>query len=71
LEVLGVDQLGDNAVVIKARFKTIPGKQWLVGREMNLRIKKEVYGAEIERAFPTQVLVVQNPGPITPGAQNS
>jgi moderate conductance mechanosensitive channel len=71
LDVLGVDQLGDNAVVIKSRFKTIPGKQWLVGREMNSRIKKKVYDAEIERAFPTQVLVVKNPEQITPGAHNS
>lgn len=54
LDVLGVDQLGDNAVVIKARFKTLPGKQWQVGREMNRRIKKRFTDVEIERAFPTQ-----------------
>src|SRR5713226_666073 len=35
LEVLGVDALADSGVVIKARFKTIPSKQWIVGREMN------------------------------------
>ena len=40
LEVLGVDALSDSGVVIKARFKTIPSKQWIVGREMNRRIKK-------------------------------
>lgn len=40
LEVLGVDALADSGVVIKARFKTIPSKQWIVGREMNRRIKK-------------------------------
>jgi len=58
LEVLGVDQLADTAVVIKARFKTLPGKQWLVGREMNRRIKMRFQEAEIERAFP-----IQAPGP--------
>jgi len=58
LDVLGVDQLGDNAVVIKARFKTLPGKQWLVGREMNRRIKKRVDDVEIERAFPTQTALL-------------
>src|SRR5579864_2716194 len=58
LDVLGVDQLGDNAVVIKARFKTLPGKQWLVGREMNRRIKKRFADAEIERAFPTQTALL-------------
>ncbi|HEV2688619.1 MAG TPA: mechanosensitive ion channel family protein [Bryobacteraceae bacterium] len=68
LDVLGIDQLGDNGVLIKARFKTLPGKQWLVGREMNGRIRKRFADAEIERSFPTQMVVVQsqavqNPGP--------
>src|SRR5262249_13797501 len=40
LEIMGVDELANFAVVIKGRFKTVPIKQWLVGREMNRRIKK-------------------------------
>jgi moderate conductance mechanosensitive channel len=60
LDVLGVDQLGENGVTIKARFKTLPGKQWVVGREMNRRIRKQFQDAEIERAFPSQVVVKQN-----------
>ena len=60
LDVLGLDQLGDNGVTIKARFKTLPGKQWLVGREMNRRIRQRFQDAEIERAFPSQVVVVRN-----------
>ena len=54
LEVMGVDQLGDFAVQIKARFKTLPGQQWLIGREMNRRIKKRFEEAQIEMPFPTQ-----------------
>jgi len=38
LEVLGVDSFGDNAVVVKARTKTKPIQQWLIGRESNRRI---------------------------------
>ncbi|HET7099756.1 MAG TPA: mechanosensitive ion channel family protein [Terriglobia bacterium] len=52
LEVLGVDQFGDSAVVIKARFKTVPVKQWVVGREMNRRIKKKFDEVGIEIPFP-------------------
>jgi moderate conductance mechanosensitive channel len=48
LEIWGVDQLGNSAVVIKARFKTLPGQQWLVGREMNLRIKQRFGEAKID-----------------------
>jgi small-conductance mechanosensitive channel len=54
LEVMGVDQLAKDCVVIKARFKTLPIKQWLVGREMNRRIKKRFQEAEIQMPFPTQ-----------------
>ncbi len=52
LEVLGVDQFGDSAVVIKARFKTVPIQQWTVGREMNRRIKKKFDELGIEIPFP-------------------
>jgi small-conductance mechanosensitive channel len=54
LEVMGVDQLGKDCVVIKARFKTFPSKQWLVGREMNRRIKIQFLEADIQMPFPTQ-----------------
>lgn len=52
LEILGVDKFADSAVVIKARFKTLPIKQWLVGREMNRRIKNRFDELGIEIPFP-------------------
>ncbi|MCL5005797.1 MAG: mechanosensitive ion channel family protein [Acidobacteria bacterium] len=52
LEVLGVDEFGDSAVIIKARFKTLPIQQWTVGREMNRRIKKKFDELGIEMPFP-------------------
>jgi moderate conductance mechanosensitive channel len=56
LEIMGVDKLGDFAVVIKARFKTQPSQQWLVGREMNARILKRFSEAQIDMPFPTQTI---------------
>lgn len=56
IEIMGVDQLGDFAVVIKARFKTLPVQQWLVGREMNRRIKKRFEELNIDMPFPTQTI---------------
>jgi len=53
-EVIGVDKFDDSAVVIKARFKTQPIKQWEVGREMNRRIKKRFDEVGIEIPFPHQ-----------------
>jgi small conductance mechanosensitive channel len=52
LEILGVDQFADSAVIIKARIKTLPIKQWMVGREMNRRIKKRFDELGIEIPFP-------------------
>jgi len=40
LEIWGVDQFLDTGVMVKARIKTAPGKQWDVGREMNRRFKQ-------------------------------
>jgi small conductance mechanosensitive channel len=60
LEVLGVDKLADSGAVVKARFKTIPNQQWMVGREMNRRIVKGFEEAKIEMpsAAPTVNVVL-------------
>ncbi len=52
LEVLGLDQFADSAVIIKARTTTKPSKQWSVGREFNRRMKKRFDEANIEIPFP-------------------
>lgn len=58
LDVLGVDQFADSAVVIKVRIKTMPIRQWQVGREMNRRIKKRFDAEKIEIPFPHRSLYV-------------
>ena len=52
LEVLGVDQFTESAVVIRARIKTMPIQQWTVGREMNRRFKKKFEETGIAFAAP-------------------
>lgn len=56
LEVLGVDRFTDSAVMIRARIKTQPIRQWVVGREMNRRIKKRFQALGIEIPFPHRSL---------------
>jgi small conductance mechanosensitive channel len=56
LDVLGVDSFGDSSVVIKMRIKTQPIRQWMVGREMNRRIKKKFDEVGIEIPFPQRTL---------------
>ncbi|MDP6787485.1 MAG: mechanosensitive ion channel [Rhodospirillales bacterium] len=56
LDVLGVDAFADSAVIIKARIKTAPIKQWSVGREFNRRMKKRFDEENIEIPFPHTTL---------------
>ncbi len=39
IEILGVDAFTDSQVMLKLRIKTLPQKQWDVGRELRRRIK--------------------------------
>jgi small conductance mechanosensitive channel len=52
IEILGLDEFGDSAVVIKARNKTKPIRQWAVGREFNRLLKKRFDAEGIEIPFP-------------------
>ena len=52
LELLGVDAFEDSQVTIKIRIKTVPLKQWEVGRELRRRIKKAFDAKRIEIPFP-------------------
>lgn len=56
IEVLGVDNFADSAVVIRARLKTQPIQQWTVGREYRRRLKKAFDLAGIEIPFPHRTL---------------
>ena len=56
IEILGVDAFADSSVVIKARVKTRPIKQWAVGREFNRRIKIKFDEKGVEIPFPHQTI---------------
>ena len=52
LEILGLDQFADSAIIIKARTTTMPIKQWRIAREFNRRLKKAFDQHNIEIPFP-------------------
>ncbi len=56
LEVYGIDAFQDAQIVVKARIKTVPLKQWLVGRELRRRMAKVF--AERDIAPPTGRMIV-------------
>ena len=65
LEVLGVDAFAEWSVQLKLRIKTVPLKQWEVGRELRKRIKKAFDRYGIEIPFPERVVTVREGTPIS------
>ncbi|MCA9452347.1 MAG: mechanosensitive ion channel family protein [Nitrospiraceae bacterium] len=63
IEILGVDDFGESEVVIKARLKTLPIKQWMVGREYRRRLKKAFDQQRIEIPFPHRTLYMGEASP--------
>ncbi len=60
LDVLGVDKFTDSAVIIQARIKTVPLKQWVVGRELRRRILKRFQQDGIILPKPKMTLAVES-----------
>jgi moderate conductance mechanosensitive channel len=62
LDMAGVEDLGDSAVMIRARIRTTPGDQWTVRREYLRRLKRALDDAGIEIPFPQ--VVMHSPAPL-------
>jgi small conductance mechanosensitive channel len=56
IEILGLDQFADSAVIVKARIKTRPIEQWTIMREFNRRLKRRFDELDIEIPFPHQTI---------------
>jgi len=56
LEWLGVNSLGDSAVVVRARIKTNPGKHWGMTRAYNAIVKRVFDERGIEIPYPHQTI---------------
>lgn len=59
LEVMGVDAFADLGATLKVRIKTMPQKQWEVGRELRRRVAKAFVAAGIEMPFPPRVVAAR------------
>jgi small-conductance mechanosensitive channel len=60
VEVLGVEAFTDWAIQLRLRIKTVPLKQWEVGRELRRRIKKTFDAEGIEIPFPERIVTVRD-----------
>lgn len=56
LDVAGVDRFTNTTVILKVRIKTLPTKQWIVGREINRRMRLRFLESGIDlRPEPTDI----------------
>lgn len=55
-EVLGVENLAEGAVQIRALMKVLPGHQWPAGRALRARVKRAFDEAGIEIPFPQRTV---------------
>lgn len=56
MEIFGLDNFSDSALIIKGRIKTRPGDQWSTGREYRKRLKEAFDRNHIEIPFPTSTI---------------
>jgi moderate conductance mechanosensitive channel len=59
LEVMGVDAFTEWAVQLKARFKTVPQRQFEVGRELRKRIRMAFDKNGVQVPFPERIVAVR------------
>jgi small-conductance mechanosensitive channel len=62
IEIIGVDNFADSAVVLRIRIKTKPLDQWNVGREYRRRLKKAFDDEGVEIPFPHRSLYAGSAG---------
>ena len=66
-EVLGLQGFGDSGVIIRMQARTLPLKQWEVGRELRRRIKKRFDQEKIVIAHPHMTFYLsENQDPTLP-----
>lgn len=61
LQVLGIERFGESELILRLMIKTVPLKQWEIGRELRRRIKIRFEERGIEIPYPHRVLIWGEP----------
>jgi small conductance mechanosensitive channel len=56
-DLKGIENLSSQGITLRIWLKTKPGQQWLVGRELRLRLKEAFGSASIEIGVPKQISI--------------
>ncbi|NHT77761.1 mechanosensitive ion channel family protein [Rhizobiaceae bacterium CRRU44] len=72
LKMQGIDSMGESGLILRMKFTTIPGQQFLLKRRALLMINKAFHDNNIKPAFPTvQVAGGERGGDIAAAAQTA
>ncbi len=67
VDILGIDELSHDGILIRLIIKTLPLKQWLIGREYRLRVKEALDQAGISLGVPQREVAVIHSDVHSPG----
>jgi small conductance mechanosensitive channel len=67
LDVMGVDRFLPTGPVLKSRVKTLPQRQWIVGRELNRRMRMKFAGTRIMQPSQVNIVRLENPPAVERG----
>jgi small conductance mechanosensitive channel len=56
IELHGVDRFDESAMIVLARFKVLPAKQWTITRKFNILLKQAFDREGIEIPFPQRTV---------------
>jgi len=68
LQVLGIERFGESEVILRLMIKTVPLKQWDIGRELRRRIKIRFDEKGIQIPYPHRILIWGEPSRL-PGVE--
>jgi small conductance mechanosensitive channel len=71
LELLGMDRLSGGSFSLKARIKTVPMKQWMIGREMNHRLRARLSKEGLQPSVQTAIVHLDPPPVFSPEAMKA
>ena len=60
-EILGVERLGESAIIFRALVKTTPNQQWDAGRKLRKLIRTEFDRLGVQIPFPQRTVWMHTP----------
>ncbi|SFH19329.1 MULTISPECIES: mechanosensitive ion channel family protein [unclassified Ensifer] len=71
LKMQGIDSLGDSGLILRMKFTTVPGEQFMLKRRALMMINKAFHDNDIKPAFPTVQVAGDRSSDVAAAAQQA